>query len=99
MTALAASTRLQGPVSAMSNSRIKDSPPRLPRLTRLLIGLMALSAFAGIWSYMAVSLTWIGGALGWWPSGVIGGGSALALMNWLEPTAPVGARRQQQQRT
>jgi hypothetical protein len=55
---------------------------------------MALSAFAGTWSYLAVAHHWIGGALGWWPAGVIGGGSALALMNWLEPAAPVGAARQ-----
>lgn len=54
--------------------------PRLPPMALALVGTVGLAIFAGAWGYFVVSFGWlIGGALGWWPATLMGGGAALLL--------------------
>ncbi len=64
----------------MSRTKRRLVEPRLPPLALAIVGTVGLAIFAGAWGYFVVSFGWlVGGALGWWPATLMGGGAALLL--------------------
>jgi hypothetical protein len=62
----------------MSRTNRQAGSPHLPPLALAVVGLVGLAIFAGAWGYFVVSFGWlVGGALGWWPATLMGGGAAL----------------------